>query len=162
MKPKVVALDLEATLISNVVSQIPRPHLMGFLLWCFEHMHQVVLFTAASTRTARNILMNFEKSGTIPRGAGEMVIIEWLEPERRGLLHQNAQKDLMHVVKRFAGRYELDTCRLLDDQECFVALGQRHLWVPVTPFCSPYSLDDTELLRLRDVLHGQLKGDGDD
>ncbi|MGD9830135.1 MAG: hypothetical protein AB7E70_06365 [Hyphomicrobiaceae bacterium] len=44
--PRVLALDLEGTLISNAMSCIPRPGLFAFLEGCREMFARVVLFAA--------------------------------------------------------------------------------------------------------------------
>ena len=46
LKPIVIALDLEGTLISNAVSQFPRPGLYSFLEYCQENFSRIVIFTA--------------------------------------------------------------------------------------------------------------------
>jgi hypothetical protein len=45
MKPTVLALDLEGTLISNAISQIPRPGLHRFALDVQSQFNQLVMFT---------------------------------------------------------------------------------------------------------------------
>ena len=45
MKPTILALDLEGTLISNAVSQIPRPGLHRFLEDVRSQFEELVLFT---------------------------------------------------------------------------------------------------------------------
>ena len=54
---KTIALDLEGTLISNAMSQIPRPGLFSFLEECRRLVERVVMFTTVgislSTRSAK-------------------------------------------------------------------------------------------------------------
>lgn len=45
MRPTILALDLEGTLISNAVSQIPRPGLYSFLEHVQGQFDQLVMFT---------------------------------------------------------------------------------------------------------------------
>jgi hypothetical protein len=47
-KYKVLALDLEGTLISNAVSIFPRPGLYNFLEFCHDTFDKIVLFTSVS------------------------------------------------------------------------------------------------------------------
>ena len=44
-QPIVVAIDLEGTLISNAVSQFPRPGLYYFLEYCYKNFDRLVIFT---------------------------------------------------------------------------------------------------------------------
>jgi hypothetical protein len=46
--PRVLALDLEGTLISNAASQIPRPGLYEFLASCQQLFQRIVIFTTVS------------------------------------------------------------------------------------------------------------------
>jgi len=50
MKSYVLALDLEGTLISNAMSQIPWPGLAGFLNRCAELFPRIVMFTPLSRK----------------------------------------------------------------------------------------------------------------
>jgi hypothetical protein len=49
-----IALDLEGTLISNAVSQFPRPGLFTFLEYCHENF-RLVIFTAVNEVRFRSI-----------------------------------------------------------------------------------------------------------
>ena len=52
---EVIALDLEGTLISNAISQIPRPGLNKFLELCRSITNRVVIFTAVKEEVFRGI-----------------------------------------------------------------------------------------------------------
>jgi len=54
-RPTVLALDLEGTLISNAMSQIPRPGLAHFLSQCKELFPRVVVFTTVKEELFRKI-----------------------------------------------------------------------------------------------------------
>lgn len=151
---EVLALDLEGTLISNIVSQFPRPYLQVFLLYCQNASFEVVLYTAANFTTARKILRRFDKIGWIPPGMGKMPIVQWEKHD--GSRYQ--PKNLQYVQKMFQGT-KLHNLYLVDDIEGFVALGQRDQWIPIMPFNTPYASDDDELLRVRSILYDLQKGD---
>jgi hypothetical protein len=51
----VLALDLEGTLISNAMSQIPRPGLANFLTRCAEIFPRIVMFTTVKEDRFRRI-----------------------------------------------------------------------------------------------------------
>jgi trehalose-6-phosphatase len=48
MRPTILALDLEGTLISNAISQIPRPGLVRFLNDMQSQFDRLVMFTTVS------------------------------------------------------------------------------------------------------------------
>ena len=52
MNIKVLALDLERTLISDAMNREPRPGLFSFLQFCVQHFERVILFTSVSKRIA--------------------------------------------------------------------------------------------------------------
>src|SRR5690606_29950088 len=64
--PKVLALDLEGTLISNAVSQIPRPGLFDFLTRCRDSFSRIVMFTTVSEKRFRDIAGLLVKEGFAP------------------------------------------------------------------------------------------------
>lgn len=54
-KPKVLCLDLEGTLISNAVSQLPRPFLKDFLDGCEVLFERIAMYTSVPESTFRTI-----------------------------------------------------------------------------------------------------------
>ena len=153
-KVDILALDLEGTLISNIVSQSPRPHLKEFLQFCQDSDFCTVLYTACDTHSARDALMRLERYGHIPRIMGMMPIVKWNKftgPTRN-------PKNLQHAQKMYPGS-RLHKCYLVDDISAFVAIGQQDQWIPVLPFNLPYSRDDTELLRVKSIIQAIMAGD---
>ena len=66
MKVKVLALDLEGTLISNAVSQIARPGLFDFLEDCRELFPRIVIFTSVNEERFRAIANLLTTEGYAP------------------------------------------------------------------------------------------------
>lgn len=64
--PQVLALDLEGTLISNAISQIPRPGLFEFLSRCTELFPRIVIFTAIAERRFRPIALTLAEENLVP------------------------------------------------------------------------------------------------
>src|SRR5690606_39462147 len=62
----VIALDLEGTLISNAMSQLPCPGLYGFLEGCRSICNRVVMFTTVNEVTFREIAALLVAEGTAP------------------------------------------------------------------------------------------------
>jgi hypothetical protein len=54
-KQLTIALDLEGTLISNAVSQFPRPGLFTFLEYCHQNFDRLVILTAVNEVRFRSI-----------------------------------------------------------------------------------------------------------
>lgn len=135
---RVLALDLEGTLISNAMSQFVRPGLYAFLETCFERFAHVVLFTAVGKSRAMGILTQLVREGCVPEQTATMRYVDW----------DGEHKDL-RFVQQFFSEVPLSDIFLVDDLEAYVMPGQRDQWVPIQSWASPYSLDDQELIRLQ-------------
>lgn len=145
MRGKVLALDLEGTLVSNAVSCLPRPGLAEFLAWCLATFERVILFTYVDPGRARWVLDALEACGEIPAEAAASVeILAWeyrsLEFKDLGLIPGAAVED----------------CFLVDDNEGFVLPDQKHRWVGIAEWERPYPDTDRELDRVRRVLMRRL------
>ena len=141
-RPRVLALDLEGTLISNAISQIPRPGLRAFLEWAAATFERLVLFTAVRPSRACAILQLLAAEGAAPPWLATLEIIDW----------SGTRKDLRHVP-------HIDHWRqvwLLDDIERYVVPDQRECWIPILPFDSPYPDDDAGLEAARGLMVGRL------
>jgi hypothetical protein len=73
----VIALDLEGTLISSAVSQIPRPGLTTFLDGCRVLAARVVIFTAVSEDRFRAIAQTLVADGHAPPWFAEVDYVSW-------------------------------------------------------------------------------------
>jgi hypothetical protein len=135
----VLALDLEGTLISNAVSQIPRPGLHAFLSACAEHFARVVMFTAVREEKFREIARLLVEEGVAPGWFLGIEYIQWNGPT----------KDLNFIPNTEPAR-----CRLVDDIASYVHPEQQDQWIRIQTFDHPYPDDDAELARVQDVLRG--------
>lgn len=133
-----LALDLEGTLISNAVSQIPRPGLYRFLELCQIMFNEVVLFTTVPEPRFRDIAALLAHEGHAPR---------WFTSVRH--LHcTDGQKDLGRVARLGPQALTL----LVDDCADYVSPGAESIWLPVDQFAAPYPDDDAALESLIPVL----------
>ena len=139
---KVIALDLEQTLISNAVSQIPRPLLYEFLISCEELAARIVIFTAVPEALFRRIATLLVEEKSAPEWFESVEYIAW-EGATKNLNFINMSKD--------------DQAILIDDFEKYVHPGQESNWIKVKPFVAPYSETDSELFRVYQTLHKRLK-----
>lgn len=76
-KPNVLTLDLEGTLVSNAMSQIPRPGLHHFLSRCNELFPRVVMFTTVKEDRFRSIARLLVNEGVAPEWFAQIEFIYW-------------------------------------------------------------------------------------
>ncbi|MCU1110795.1 hypothetical protein JAK69_13715 [Stenotrophomonas maltophilia] len=129
MRPNILALDLEGTLISNAVSQIPRPGLRDFLDYAGTTFDEVVLFTTVPRHMSLRIALLLAEEGHVPGWFTEVRNVEWTGPT----------KDLRFVSPI------LGQALLLDDHRPYIHRGQHKFWVEAPLFASPYLSDDSGL-----------------
>ncbi len=140
-KPKVLCLDLEGTLISNAVSQLPRPFLKEFLDGCEVLFERIAMYTSVPESTFRTIAALLVSEGVVPAWFQAVEYIDWEGPV----------KDLA-----FVGEVAPDEVILVDDIDLVVHPAQRCQWIRVEPFVAPYSASDTELKRVLGELKRRL------
>lgn len=137
-----LALDLEGTLISNAVSQIPRPGLRRFLELCEVMFDEVVVFTTVPEPRFRAIASLLVREGHAPHW------LSWISH-----LHcTDGQKDLRRVPRTGTKAMTI----LVDDHVDYVVPGQQPQWMPVDQFATPYPDDDVALDRLIPDLAGRV------
>jgi len=129
MRPTILALDLEGTLISNAISQIPRPGLFQFLETVRSRFEELVMFTTVPESLTRNIAGLLVREGSAPEWFTQLPYVQW----------SGKTKDLSYVCPR------LGAALLLDDHGPYVHPGQEQFWVEIPLFGSPYSDDDNGL-----------------
>jgi hypothetical protein len=138
---KVLALDLERTLIDDALSARPRPGLFDFLAFCHERFGRVALFTTVETADAREVMEGLVRAGHVPpEFLGRLEYVEWC----------GEHKDLGFVPDAAPGEV-----LLVDDDAGWVRADQRERWVPVAGWDAG---PDTELARVRSVLELRLTG----
>jgi hypothetical protein len=141
MGVKVLALDLERTLVSDALSARPRPGLFDFLTFCHERFERVALFTSVEEADARAVLDDLARRGQVPLGLlPRLEYVEWC----------GEHKDLAFVPDSVPAEV-----LLVDDDAGWVRPDQRDRWVAVAPWDGGA---DSELPRLRPVLEGWLRG----
>lgn len=130
---QVLALDLEGTLISNAMSQIPRPGLFAFLERCREMFPRVVMFTTVNEVRFRAIARLLVEEGYAPAWFQDIEFVQW----------QGQTKDLSFIPGA-----EVTTTLLVDDFEVYVHPGQEAQWVQVAYFDYPYLTTDMGLAQV--------------
>ena len=115
----VIALDLEGTLISNAVSQIPRPGLWTFLDGCRSLATRVVVFTAVSEDRFRAIAERLVADGLAPPWFSGVDYVRW----------SGRYKDLTPLMHEHGC-----PVLLVDDHAGYIHPDQQQHWIPITPF----------------------------
>jgi len=134
-----LCLDLEGTLISNAVSQIPRPGLYTFLESVSE-VCDLMLYTSVSSERVNAIRNLLVKEGVAPAWFLDLSVCH-----PSGTIKDKAR----------CGRYD---AMLLDDQAAVVAPGEESWWVPIVEYLPPYSDDDRELVQALATITSRLGG----
>ena len=127
----VIALDLEGTLISNAVSQIPRPDLTTFLEGCRVLAARVVIFTTVSEDRFRAIADRLVTDGYAPPWFAEINYVQW----------SGRYKDLTPLVNEHRAAVVL-----VDDHAGYVHPDQHEHWIPIASY-DP-GCPDSELVRV--------------
>ena len=78
MPIRVLALDLERTLVSDARHADPRPGLATFLAFCQEQFPRVVLFTTVQEADARAVINELAERGYLPAELAERLeYVSW-------------------------------------------------------------------------------------
>jgi hypothetical protein len=138
---KVLALDLERTLIDDALSGRPRPGLRDFLEFCGERFGRVAVFSTVEEADAREVLSDLAARGFIPPGLfARLEFVNWCgEHKDLGFVPDAAPAEVV----------------LVDDDAGWVRPDQRRQWVPVAAWDGG---PDAELARVRGVLERWLAG----
>jgi len=140
VRPTVVALDLERTLIDDALSGRPRPGLFEFAEFCHERFERVVLFTTVEDTDAREVLMALADSGAVPTDfLASLEYVAWSGEFKDIAFVPDAAPE--HVV-------------FVDDDGGWVRPDQREQWIEVMPWDGDPA--DRELVRVRIELERRL------
>lgn len=121
-----LCLDLEGTLISNAVSQIPRPNLHRFLVEVRE-LCDLMIYTSVSAPRVDAIRELLVQEGVAPSWFKDLQVIR-----PSGTLKPKAS----------CGR---DQAFLLDDQPGVIVPGEEEWWIQIREYLPPYSKEDSAL-----------------
>lgn len=140
MRTTTLAMDLEGTLISNAVSQIPRPGLYDFLESVHSLFEQLAIYTTVPEPTFRKIAHLLVSEMCAPDWFAELPYIAWEGPT----------KDLRNVSPVLGSAF------LLDDHRAYVHPGQERYWIEARLFASPYDGADIGLQQALGVIRARL------
>ena len=134
-----IALDLEATLIDNAISGIPRPGLYSFIEFCMENFERVALLTTVDEPDARQVLYSLADSGAIPDAFTAAEYIHW----------QGEYKDL-----RYAKDMLVEDIIFVDDDKSWIHPEQTDRWIAIEPWMT--GDNDRELSRVQQAISKRL------
>lgn len=135
MSFRVLALDLERTLVDDAMSGRPRPGLAAFLAFCHEQFDRVAIFTTVEEADARDALSDLCRRGYVPQQLlDRLEYIDW----------HGEHKDLAFVPDVAPGEV-----LLVDDDAGWVKPEQTRQWVRIAAWDGG---PDDELARVRCIL----------
>jgi len=138
----IIALDLEQTLISNAVSQIPRPWLYEFLVSCEALAARIVIFTAVPEKNFRRIARTLVEEKFMPSWFEKIEYVFWdMKTKNLNFIDSNIDERIV----------------LVDDFSGYVHPMQEKNWIPIDPFVAPYDQLDVELWRVFQILYKKFK-----
>jgi hypothetical protein len=132
-----IALDLEGTLISNAISQFPRPGLFTFLEYCHQNFNRLVIFTAVNEVRFRSIARTLADAGDVPAWFVDLEYINWA----------GTYKDLSFIPQG-----TIDRTILIDDRIEYIHPDQKDRWLEIPGYDYPYPDDDRELNKVMEKL----------
>ncbi|MBI1248897.1 hypothetical protein GC197_13780 [bacterium] len=137
----ILALDLEGTLISNAVSQFPRPGLRQFLGFCGAAFESVYLYTAVRDERCGPIIQRLVEERFAPDWLLGIPLVQW----------DRSLKDLGNIPG-----VSVNDCLIVDDNPDYILEEQRSQWIAIAKFESPYPDTDRELEQVQRLLAERL------
>jgi hypothetical protein len=138
-----LALDLEGVLITNAISQIPRPGLTSFLSQCelLFGRENICVFTTVNEERFRAIADRLVANGYAPKWFSSIRYIDWV----------GEHKDLRFI------REDIDRVIIVDDYAPYVKQTQKHRLIEIKQYMEPYThampdMSDREFERLIEEL----------
>lgn len=151
--PKVLALDLEGTLISDAVSQIPRPGLLRFLAFCRSRFAKIVLYAAVPWDRVKAILARLVQEKCAPKWFAEVRFEQWND-DPTDFQYPGWDGDTTHLGHLLGCQPE--QMLIVDDRATHIRHDQVAQWIKAKPFESPYPADDRELERLESIIQERV------
>lgn len=144
INPKIIALDFEGTLVSNMVSLFTRPRLYEFLEFCKTNFQRIVIFTFVDEpdfRKAAELLVN-EKS--VPEWFSLIEYINWKDSDYSD---NKRYKDLRCIPNS-----EINEIYIIDDIPQFIREEQKGQYIQIEPYYGPEEIEDFEFDRIIQLL----------
>ncbi len=131
-----LALDLEGVLITNAVSQFPRPGLKEFIEECEELFgrEHICIFTTVPEDLFRQIANTLVREKLVPNWFNQIRYVDWV----------GEHKDLRFVDN------DIDSVIIVDDYPPYIKQTQKHRLIQIPQYLAPHShalpdMNDSEL-----------------
>lgn len=142
-----LALDLEGVLITNALTQLPRPGLMTFLLECeliFGQDH-LCIFTRVEEERFRKIATRLCDNDQVPDWFPAIRYIDWV----------GEHKDLRFVDD------DIENVIIIDDYPPYIKQSQKHRLIQIKQYLDPYThespdQEDNELVLMLEKVLGYI------
>lgn len=147
IKFKILALDLEGTLIDNALDNVPRSGLYNFLEFCKSKFERIVIMTAIDIKTFINTKNILIENNFVPDWFANIEYINYHDlPES----NFGEFKDLRCISMDNPG-----VALIIDDMESNIRENQKQNWIFIRTFYG--SSSDNELIKLKKYLNWLLK-----
>ncbi|MAP25506.1 MAG: hypothetical protein CL578_18525 [Alteromonadaceae bacterium] len=147
MADLILALDLEGVLITNAVSQFPRPGLMRFIEECeaLFGRENICIFTTVDETRFREVATRLVQDNFAPQWFSSIRYIEWV----------GEHKDLRFVDD------DISKVIIVDDYPPYIKSSQKHRLIKINQYLDPYTheapdLSDTEFERVLELLKQKI------
>lgn len=138
-KPKVLALDLEGTLITTAVSMLPRPGLYDFLDYCKGKFERIVMMTSVPFDWFEKVRKVLIDKTEVPQWFSKVEYISYSDCKESNF---GEYKDLRCIPNN-----NEDEVILIDDMEWFIRESQKDRWIEIKPYNGEE--DDREFERIK-------------
>lgn len=142
-----LALDLEGVLITNAISQFPRPGLMNFLNECEKLFGRanICIFNTVDERRFRDIANRLVIDKYAPGWFSEINYVDWV----------GEHKDLRFVDE------DIGRVILVDDYPPYIKSSQKHRLIQINQYLEPYTHEapdmfDTEFERVIKLIRQKI------
>lgn len=121
-----MALDLEGTLITTVVSILPRPGLYRFLEYCRERFRRIVIMTAVDRETFEETRAYLLEKAYVPDWFAD---VEYIDYHDSRLSNYGQYKDL-----RCIPYCDDSEALIIDDMESYIRPNQKDRWIDIEAY----------------------------
>jgi hypothetical protein len=133
---KVIALDLEGTLISTLGTQIARPGLFQFLENCKNLCNRIVIFTLVDEHEFRAVAKTLVQKNLAP---------DWFQHID---YFSVGEEDIIKDLRFINDIKSIEEALIVDDCELLIHPDQKQQWLEIKDFDFPHPVNDNELERI--------------
>lgn len=138
-----LALDLEGVLVTNAISQFPRPGLNSFLEKCalLFGEENICVFTTVDESRFRQVANQLVEKKCAPKWFGSVNYVDWV----------GEHKDLRFVCD------DINSVLIVDDYPPYIKHTQKHRLIQIREYVDPYTheppnMTDNEFERVIELL----------